>query len=39
MMENALCVPLAFQPELDAFHTKVKGYRPNLLGKPKFEHI
>jgi ABC-type transport system substrate-binding protein len=38
-MEHALCVPLAFQPELDAFHTKVKGYRPNLLGKPKFEHI
>jgi peptide/nickel transport system permease protein/peptide/nickel transport system substrate-binding protein len=39
MMQQALCVPLAFQPELDAFHTKVKGYRPNLLGKPKFEHI
>ena len=39
MMEHALCVPLAFQPELDAFHTKVKGYKPNLLGKPKFEHI
>jgi peptide/nickel transport system permease protein/peptide/nickel transport system substrate-binding protein len=39
MMEQALCVPLAFQPELDAFHTKVKGYHPNLLGKPKFEHI
>ena len=39
MMEHALCVPLAFQPELDAFHTRVKGYKPNLLGKPKFEHI
>jgi ABC-type transport system substrate-binding protein len=39
MMENALCVPLAFQFELDAFSNKVKGYKPNLLGKPKFEEV
>jgi peptide/nickel transport system permease protein/peptide/nickel transport system substrate-binding protein len=39
MMEHALCAPIAFQPELDAFYTRVKGYRANLLGKPKFENI
>jgi ABC-type transport system substrate-binding protein len=39
VMEQALCAPLAFQPELDAFNKKVRGYRPNLLGKPKFEEI
>ncbi len=39
MMEHALCAPIAFQPELDSFHTRVKGYRANLLGKPKFENI
>ena len=39
MMENALCAPLAFQFELDAFSNKVKGYKPNLLGKPKFEDV
>jgi ABC-type transport system substrate-binding protein len=39
VMENALCVPLAFQFELDAYSTKVKGYKPNLLGKPKFEEV
>jgi hypothetical protein len=39
VMENALCAPLAFQFELDAFSSKVKGYKPNLLGKPKFEEV
>jgi peptide/nickel transport system permease protein/peptide/nickel transport system substrate-binding protein len=39
MMEHALCAPIAFQPELDSFYTRVKGYRANLLGKPKFENI
>jgi peptide/nickel transport system permease protein/peptide/nickel transport system substrate-binding protein len=39
MMENALCAPLAFQFELDAFSNKVRGYKPNLLGKPKFEEV
>lgn len=38
-MENALSAPLAFQYELDALATKVKGYKPNLLGKPKYENI
>ena len=39
VMENALFAPLAFQFELDAYSTKVKGYKPNLLGKPKFEEV
>jgi ABC-type transport system substrate-binding protein len=38
-MENALWTPLAFQFELDAYSGKVRNYKPNLLGKPKFEHI
>jgi ABC-type transport system substrate-binding protein len=37
--ENALVVPLVFQFELDAHMQRVKGYRPNLLGKPKFEDV
>ncbi len=39
VMENALSAPLAFQYELDAMAEKVKGYKPDLLGKPKFENI
>ncbi|HML07395.1 MAG TPA: ABC transporter substrate-binding protein [Xanthobacteraceae bacterium] len=39
VMENALVAPLCFQYELDAMTSKVKGYRPNLLGKPKFEDV
>ena len=37
--DNALVVPLLFQFEMDAHNAKVKGYRPNLLGKPKFEDV
>lgn len=39
VMENALVCPLAFQFELDALSSKVKGYKPNLLGKPKYEGV
>jgi peptide/nickel transport system permease protein/peptide/nickel transport system substrate-binding protein len=39
IMENALSAPLAFQYELDALSEKVRGYKPDLLGKPKFEDI
>ncbi|HMN72112.1 MAG TPA: ABC transporter substrate-binding protein [Rhodoblastus sp.] len=39
VMENALVCPLAFQFELDAHAAKVKGYKPNLLGKPKYEGV
>jgi peptide/nickel transport system substrate-binding protein len=37
--EAALVVPLLFQLELDAVGSKVKGYRPNLLGKPRFDGV
>jgi peptide/nickel transport system substrate-binding protein len=39
VMENALVVPLAFQFELVAMNKKVQGYRPNLLGKPKYDDV
>jgi ABC-type transport system substrate-binding protein len=39
VMEQSLVAPLAFQFELDALSERTKGYKPNLLGKPKFEDI
>ncbi len=39
VMENAFVAPLAFQFELVAMNKKVQGYRPNLLGKPKYEDV
>ena len=40
VMEQAMVVPLAFQFEMTVVnHQKVKGYKPNLLGKPKYEFI
>ena len=39
VMEQALVAPLAFQYELVAASQKLKGYKPNLLGKPKYEFI
>ncbi|MDA8247899.1 MAG: ABC transporter substrate-binding protein [Rhodospirillales bacterium] len=39
VMENALSAPIAFQYELDALAAKVRGYTPDLLGKPKFENM
>ncbi|MFO1116018.1 MAG: ABC transporter substrate-binding protein [Beijerinckiaceae bacterium] len=39
VMENALVCPLAFQFELDAHAGKVRGYKPNLLGKPKYDGV
>jgi ABC-type transport system substrate-binding protein len=38
-MEQALSVPLAFQFELAALNERVKDYKSNLLGKPKYENI
>ncbi len=38
-MENALSVPIAFQFELDAIAQRARGYKPDLLGKPKFEDM
>ncbi|MBR0784742.1 ABC transporter substrate-binding protein [Bradyrhizobium iriomotense] len=37
--DNALYVPLLLQPELDAALPRVKGYKPNMLGKPRFEQV
>lgn len=37
--EAALYVPLILQPELDAMTAKVKGFKPNILGKPRFENV
>ncbi|CAN5224133.1 ABC transporter substrate-binding protein [soil metagenome] len=37
--EAALYVPLLLQPEVDAMSSKVKGFKPNLLGKPRFESV
>ena len=39
VFENALVVPLQFQFEMDAHTAKVKGFKPNLLGKPRFEAV
>ncbi len=39
LMEQALVAPLAFQYELVAASKNVKGYKPNLLGKPKYEFV
>lgn len=39
VLEQALSVPLLFQFELDAHNTKVKGFKPNLLGKPRFNGV
>ena len=38
-MENAFVAPLAFQFELVATSKKVQGYKPNLLGKPKYDDV
>lgn len=39
VMENAFVAPLAFQYELVAMNKKVQGYRPSLLGKPKYDDV
>lgn len=39
VLEQALSVPLLFQFELDAHNTKVKGFKSNLLGKPRFDGV
>jgi len=39
VFENALTVPLQFQFEMDAHTARVKNFKPNLLGKPRFESV
>ena len=38
-MQNAYVVPLVFPLQVSVLSTKDRGYRPNLLGKQKFEHV
>lgn len=37
--DAALVVPLQFQFEMDAHTTKLRGFKPNLLGKPRLENV
>ena len=39
VVEEALSVPLLFRPDVSAVSTNVKGFLPNLLGKPKFDGV
>jgi peptide/nickel transport system permease protein/peptide/nickel transport system substrate-binding protein len=39
VVDNALFCPLVFDPEIDAHGPRVRNYRPNLLGKPKFDEV
>ncbi len=39
VMENALVLPLAFRDEISAASASIENFRPNLLGKPKFEFV
>ena len=39
IMENAFVCPLAFQVELVAMNKRVRDYKPNLLGKPKYDDV
>jgi peptide/nickel transport system permease protein/peptide/nickel transport system substrate-binding protein len=39
IMDGAYSAPLAFQFEVAATGPKIKGFKPNLLGKPKFTEI
>jgi ABC-type transport system substrate-binding protein len=39
VMEQALVVPLGFDAEMTAISKRVVGYRPNLIGKPKYEFV
>jgi peptide/nickel transport system permease protein/peptide/nickel transport system substrate-binding protein len=37
--EVAMSLPLAFESEVVVHHTKVRGYVPNLNGKPRFDGV
>jgi ABC-type transport system substrate-binding protein len=37
--EFAMSLPLAFESEVVAHHVRVKGYVPNLIGKPRFDGV
>jgi ABC-type transport system substrate-binding protein len=37
--ESAWFCPIVFEPEIDAATKAISGYKPNLLGWPKFEDV
>ena len=37
--DNALYVPVILQADVAAMQPKVRGYKPNILGKPRFEDV
>lgn len=37
--EDAMGIPLFFEPMIVAFHEKVKGYEPHQYGKPRFPFL
>lgn len=37
--EQAVYIPLAFDPNVVAMNKKVEGFTPNLLGRPRFETV
>ncbi|MBE0593608.1 MAG: peptide ABC transporter [Gemmatimonadales bacterium] len=39
VMEQAMVLPVAFDAEMTVVRKTVKGYRPNLIGKPKYEFV
>lgn len=39
VLDNALFVPLVFNSQIVAHTNKVQGYRPTLLGKPRFDDV
>ena len=39
VLDNALFAPLVFQPQIVAHTADVGGYRPSLLGKPRFDDV
>lgn len=39
VLEEAISIPLFFSPYVAAMNSKVKGYEPNMLGKPIFSDI
>lgn len=38
-LDNALFCPLMFDVQMVVHSNRVKGYRPNLIGKPKLDEI
>jgi peptide/nickel transport system substrate-binding protein len=37
--DSALMVPLVFDAQYAAYSKKVKGYRPNLFGRPRYDNV